>query len=106
MRDYFRGVVMAKPAGGVYRYQITGVLVSDKPIPALEHGQLYFDGSTFGGLGDVLSACRHEPTTAPLGTADEIITGLDEHVPFLVDSARKAASGKKKRPTRKHKESE
>lgn len=81
MKDHFRGVVMAKPEGGAYRYQIVGILVTDRPIPELEHDQVYLDGTTFGALGDCLASVRGETTTATLGTSDQILTGLSERVP-------------------------
>lgn len=86
-KEAFRGVIWPRPPrepGGLHRYAIVGVLLTDQPLP-IDANQEFIDGQSVQGmLADALLRFPHRPTSAPLGDATNVLRSLDE-LPTIIE---------------------
>lgn len=78
-KEHFRGVVYPKGevAPGQFQYVVVGVIVSDKPLDVgFTHSDGYLDGSTGGGLLDLLGCLGKYKAPHRFGDAGSLLTAL------------------------------
>lgn len=74
LNEHFRGVIWPR---GDNRYVVIGMLVTSEPIPEFEgKNEIILDGSTFGGLSEIVSMLPQKEAARRFQDANDILTSL------------------------------
>ena len=61
----------------IYKYVITGILVTDEPIPSLSGNEFLLDGYVFG-IADLVNFCPTREPNLKVGDATDVLLNLKD----------------------------